>query len=213
MKLKFSKNGITYSCPITQYNNDEFFISNYFGDDAGSLQMSVLNYSFKNQIGSFKYSGIKCKISTPLDSYFLQNYDEHMIKITSENFANNYYFISDIKTTSTGYTLSLFGDFEDFGLSDVSCACEVYRYKNNNMTIQEQNRNLDNIEAEINRSNFGVIQNQTEIKCEGKTSNTNENQVISSSNKNNGPQEISIQKENIFVRIENINGEEKEVNL
>ena len=81
------------------------------------------------------------------------------------------------------------------------------------MTIQEQNRNLDNIEAEINRSNFGVIQNQTEIKCEGKTSNTNENQVISSSNKNNGPQEISIQKENIFVRIENINGEEKEVNL
>jgi len=213
MKLKFSKNGITYSCPITQYNNDGFFISNYFGDDAGALQMSVLNYSFKNQIGSFKYSGIKSKISIPLDSYFLQNYDEHMIKITSENFANNYYFISDIKTTSTGYTLSLFGDFEDFGLSDVSCACEVYRYKNNNMTIQEQNRNLDNIEAEINRSNFGVIQNQTEIKCEGKTSNTNENQVISSSNKNNGPQEISIQKENIFVRIENINGEEKEVNL
>jgi len=215
LKLTFSKNGTNYSCPIVQYNRDEFYISGYFGEDSGSLPMKVLNYITKNQIGSFKYNGIKGYIAIPLPSSFVQNFEEYAIKITSENFLDNYYFISDIQTSGNTNTLSLFGDFEDFGLlkDKKQCSCAFYQYKNNTMTIQEQNRNLDTIEAEINRSNFGVVQKEIEIKCDGVANSTNENQLISMSNKNNGPAEISIQKENIFVRIENINGEEKEVNL
>jgi P2-related tail formation protein len=215
LKLTFTKNSTNYSCPITEYDNEGFYISNYYGEDVGSLSMKVLNYITKNQIGNFKYNGIKCSLSTPLDNYFLQNYNEYAIKITSQNFLNNYYFIYDVKTNGVAnYTLSLFGDFEDFGLESnkISCTCSFYKYKNNTMTIKEQNRNLDEIEAEITRANFGVIEKQTEIKCEGKTNNTNENQLLNVS-KNNGPTEASIQKENISVIIQDINGEENEVNL
>lgn len=215
LKLIFNKNNTFYSCDIIDYNNEHFYIKGYFGEDVGGIEVKLLNYFTRGQVGNFSFSGVKGFFQGNLDEDFLNNYSDYSIKVSSGDFSNNYYFISEIQSSSQGYTFDLHGDFENFGLieSKVESACEFYKYRNNNMTIQEQNRELDQIDMEINRNNANVVQKNIEIKCEGKTDSSNENQVLSSFSNNNGPIETSIQKENIFVIIKDINGEEKEVNL
>jgi P2-related tail formation protein len=215
LKLSFNKNDVFYSCDVVNYNSEYFYIKGYFGEDTGGLEVKLLNYFAKGQAGNFSYSGVRGFFQGNLDEDFLNNYNDYSIKVANGNFLNNYYFISDIEQNNSGYTFDLHGDFENFGLFEnkAQSFCEFYKYRNNNMTIQEQNRELDQIDMEINRNNSIVIQKNIEIKCEGKTNSDNENQVLSSSSNNVGPVETSIQKENIFVIIKDVNGEEKEVNL
>jgi hypothetical protein len=215
LKLFFMKNGVNYSCDFIDYNDDYFYVKGYFGDDVGNLEVKLLNYISKGQIGNLVFSGTKCSIQSPLNDDFTINYNQYAIKVISENFLNNYYFISDVQLIGQEYILDLYGDFENFGLVEnkVESFCEFYKYRNNNMTIEEQNRELDQIDMEINRGNTAIIQKNIEIKCEGKTDSGNENQILSGFSHDSGPVETSIQKENVFVIIKDINGEEKEVNL
>jgi len=219
LKLVLNKNGSNNTYDIIDYDNNNFYITGYFGEDIGGVEVKLVNYLSKNQIGYFSFSGMKCSLqnaaSANLTEDFINNYNEYAIKVVSQNFLNNYYFISDVKLVNDEFILDLYGDFENFGLikNKVQSFCEFYKYRINNMTIKEQNRELDQIDMELNRKNTNIIQKNIEIKCEGKTDSTNENQILGNFLNNNGPSETSIQKENVFVIIQDINGEEKEVNL
>jgi hypothetical protein len=202
----FTKNNTSYICPVTSYDDNNIVIKNYFGDDFGGATIKLINYLAKDQIGNFIYRGLRAK-AVNLSNDFIENYSSYAIKITSENFLNNYYFISDVVQENSGYVLSLYGDFENVGLpqNSVSCVCDFYKYKNNTIFIEEKNRSLEEVELNLNRSNLEIIQKDIEIICEGKTNSDNVNLLSSPGT----PVDISSQSESSSMTIETKNGEER----
>lgn len=192
-----------YVCKIVDYDNDGFFINNYYDEDAGSLLIKIRYILRKNELGNLVFSGIKAESTASLDQTFIDNISEYSIKIVSQNFNNNYYFISDVVLQNGKYILSLYGDFERFGLynNKVLCNAQFFNYKEKQISIEDNKNNLPEINMEINRSNKSIIEKDVENDPPLKASN------------DDSFFEFNVQKENIFVKIETINGETVEEKL
>jgi len=194
-----------YTCKIVDYDKDGFFINNYYEENIGSILIKIRYLLRKNEPGSLLLSGLKAQSTFPLNQSFIDNISKYSIKITSQNFSNNYYFISDVVNQGGSFILSLYGDFERFGLynNKVLCNAQFFNYKENLINIEDKKNNLQEVEMEINRSNKSIIENIIE---------TEESPQVKASG-DDSFKEFNIQKENIFVKIETIDGKTIEEKL
>lgn len=191
-----------YICRVVDYDEEGFFINNYYEENTGSLFIKIRYLLRKNESGGLIFGGIKAESVSSLNQNFIDNISKYSIKITSQNFINNYYFISDVNVENGKYILSLYGDFESFGLynNKVLCNAQFFNYKEKQINIEDKKNVLLEVAMEINRSNKSIIEKDVENDPPLKTSG-------------DSFVELNIQKENIYVKIERLNGETTEEKL